>query len=368
MATLLYIYMAGCSFSDYELGILTNATGRKWFWEVFRRNFGKEPLGYWQKHTRSLNDAAWRVWRWIFIKTLDIRWSNWSDAAPIDNGSFIDPDWGKLLFYSCSQPECHRRSGTAAGLRMTPTGIFCELHYLTLPTCRSPGCHEPATIDGEWNIGGFCRSCDPDLQPIQHTPQQGFSMISTTGELSNPKGEDLTMNSEAEKNAEKVLHHVTDCDIIPKDDVSNMEATDMAKTKKKQQIGGPKPEKFRGGLTFFPEIDGVLDRAISDFVLLALYKAAGKQIDYEDLVSILDTIEVAEEPQIKQLEDTLNMSAPRLRRFISKLDLNGEFRAYRAGETAAAKERQRAEERARERFLKKKAKAKKKVVRKRKAG
>ena len=157
-----------------EKGILYLAQRR--FWQFFGKIFGHSAHEYWTRSGLTVRKQ--------FVRMLRYRRSRWLAAKPVQNYSFIDPSWGKLYRFSCSQPECHRRSGTTSGLRMTPTGIFCEEHYMTLPVCRTPGCLEPATIDPDWNVLGYCRSCDPELAelPPPASPREFSSLFTLATE------------------------------------------------------------------------------------------------------------------------------------------------------------------------------------------
>lgn len=108
---------------------------------------------------------------------LEIRRNQWRLSPKIKNRIInIDrhPEWEA----TCCHPHCMNRRN----LRQTPFGDYCEKHFFQAPTCSSPGCTNPVTVD-EFNPGGLCRECwngilvDRDQDTWEYATQ-GHSMIS----------------------------------------------------------------------------------------------------------------------------------------------------------------------------------------------
>lgn len=64
--------------------------------------------------------------------------------------------------HKCSVEDCNSFPS------MTPSGPFCLMHYLTLRDCDTPGCTEPAIIDG------LCREC---AMPTPLTMQERHDIV-----------------------------------------------------------------------------------------------------------------------------------------------------------------------------------------------
>lgn len=85
------------------------------------------------------------------------RITNWHNSKPVISGS---------IGAQCSFERC---SGV---VRETPSGFYCQKHYLGLDNCSTDGCIEPAIMDG------LCREC---AMPSRLS-QQEHDDITTKGE------------------------------------------------------------------------------------------------------------------------------------------------------------------------------------------
>jgi hypothetical protein len=208
---------------------------------------------------------------------------------------------------------------------MTPTGIFCERHYMTLPACRRPGCLEPATTDPDWNPGGFCRACDPELQATQLTKPRSFSMISiatevlTEGIFTMPTEVDNNLHNEPE-NGKFIDDGGTKMEVNLTETNTQKSPKSTWRSKKRE-----KASVYRGGVWIFPQAPKKMDRLVGEFMKLVFYRALGEEIPTEEIEKLLEEIAPPEKPTSKAVGEELGLVPHRIRNFLDALEIRSQF-------------------------------------------
>lgn len=82
------------------------------------------------------------------------------------------------------------------------------------------------------------------------------------------------------------------------------------------------PNADRSAIQIFPRGSGVLDRTISDFIAMIIFRAAGDELLPEAIIDVIHEIEPSE-PGIRNIETTLNVTAMRLRNTMDHLGIRG---------------------------------------------
>ena len=103
---------------------------------------------------------------------LKYRLVRWLLSSPVMN-IVLHGQPKSIHLYECSFNSCTQKKL----LRMTPSGVYCEKHYICSPRCSTEHCYEPCIErldiksiagDADVNMGDWCRLCEPELADFDY--------------------------------------------------------------------------------------------------------------------------------------------------------------------------------------------------------